>query len=153
MHADQMEDVESLRAGYIGALFGIECSSRRYLYIAGCQFNHDFDVCSQTWSFLWRLFPKTTNRRWRWPRPEPICQGRSHSKRMSIMKPATRLLRAWANCTWIFTWKRWREYGADVSTGNPRVAYRETITQRADFNYTHKKTDGSARSGSLTFCE
>jgi elongation factor G len=26
-----------------------------------------------------------------------------------------------------------REYGADVSTGNPRVAYRETITQRADF--------------------
>ncbi len=27
MHADQMEDVEQLRAGYIGALFGIECSS------------------------------------------------------------------------------------------------------------------------------
>ena len=27
MHADQMEDVEYLRAGYIGALFGIECSS------------------------------------------------------------------------------------------------------------------------------
>ena len=27
MHADQMEDVESLRSGYIGALFGIECSS------------------------------------------------------------------------------------------------------------------------------
>ncbi|HPK54382.1 MAG TPA: GTP-binding protein, partial [Smithellaceae bacterium] len=27
MHADQMEDVENLRAGYIGALFGIECSS------------------------------------------------------------------------------------------------------------------------------
>jgi len=27
MHADQMEDVEHLRAGYIGALFGIECSS------------------------------------------------------------------------------------------------------------------------------
>jgi len=27
MHADQMEDVESLQSGYIGALFGIECSS------------------------------------------------------------------------------------------------------------------------------
>jgi len=27
MHADQMEEVDHLRAGYIGALFGIECSS------------------------------------------------------------------------------------------------------------------------------
>ncbi|MFZ1979796.1 MAG: elongation factor G, partial [Smithella sp.] len=27
MHAEQMEDVEYLKAGYIGALFGIECSS------------------------------------------------------------------------------------------------------------------------------
>jgi len=37
-----------------------------------------------------------------------------------------------------------REYSAEVSTGNPRVAYRETITQRADFNYTHKKQTGGA---------
>jgi len=27
MHADQMEDIETIPAGYIGALFGIECSS------------------------------------------------------------------------------------------------------------------------------
>ena len=32
-----------------------------------------------------------------------------------------------------------REYQADVETGRPRVAYRETITKRADFNFTHKK--------------
>jgi elongation factor G len=41
-----------------------------------------------------------------------------------------------------------REYGAEVTTGNPRVAYRETITQRAEFNYTHKKqTGGSGQYG------
>jgi elongation factor G len=37
-----------------------------------------------------------------------------------------------------------REYGAQVTTGKPRVAYRETITRRADFNYTHKKQTGGA---------
>jgi elongation factor G len=37
-----------------------------------------------------------------------------------------------------------REYGADVTTSMPRVAYRETITQRTEFNYTHKKQTGGA---------
>jgi elongation factor G len=37
-----------------------------------------------------------------------------------------------------------REYKAEVETGAPRVAYRETITQMAEFNYTHKKQTGGA---------
>ena len=27
MHADQMEEIETISAGYIGALFGIDCAS------------------------------------------------------------------------------------------------------------------------------
>jgi elongation factor G len=37
-----------------------------------------------------------------------------------------------------------REYKAEVETGAPRVAYRETITQLAEFNYIHKKQTGGA---------
>jgi elongation factor G len=37
-----------------------------------------------------------------------------------------------------------REYSAEVSVGAPQVAYRETITQRAEFNYTHKKQTGGS---------
>ena len=37
-----------------------------------------------------------------------------------------------------------REYSADVTTGMPQVAYRETITRKAEFNYTHKKQTGGA---------
>ena len=41
-----------------------------------------------------------------------------------------------------------REYGAELKVGAPQVAYRETITQRAEFNYTHKKqTGGSGQYG------
>ncbi len=37
-----------------------------------------------------------------------------------------------------------REYNCEVETGQPQVAYREAITQRADFNYTHKKQTGGS---------
>jgi elongation factor G len=41
-----------------------------------------------------------------------------------------------------------REYNAEVVTGAPEVAYREAISQRADFDYTHRKqTGGSGQYG------
>jgi elongation factor G len=41
-----------------------------------------------------------------------------------------------------------REYSVEVETGAPQVAYREAISQRAEFNTTHKKqTGGSGQFG------
>lgn len=37
-----------------------------------------------------------------------------------------------------------REYGVDVVTGKPRVAFRETITAETKFSYVHKKQTGGA---------
>jgi elongation factor G len=37
-----------------------------------------------------------------------------------------------------------REYRAEVGTGMPQVAYRETISRAASFDYTHKKQTGGA---------
>jgi elongation factor G len=37
-----------------------------------------------------------------------------------------------------------REYDVNVDTGKPEVAYREAISQRVDFDYTHKKQTGGA---------
>ncbi len=37
-----------------------------------------------------------------------------------------------------------REYNAEVETGAPQVAYREAVSQRADFDYLHKKQTGGS---------
>lgn len=37
-----------------------------------------------------------------------------------------------------------REYGVEVVTGKPRVAFKETITSESAFNYVHKKQTGGA---------
>jgi elongation factor G len=37
-----------------------------------------------------------------------------------------------------------REYQCEVETGQPQVAYRETITKETDFSYTHKKQSGGS---------
>jgi len=43
-----------------------------------------------------------------------------------------------------------REYNCEVVAGKPQVAYRETITRRAEINYTHKKqTGGSGQYGKV----
>ena len=37
-----------------------------------------------------------------------------------------------------------REYGCEVISGKPQVAYRETISQKGEFAYTHKKQTGGS---------
>ena len=151
MHADQMEEVESLRSGYIGALFGIECSSGDTFVSPGINL-------SLTSMYV----------------PKPVISlaiaPKDNKSQMSMSKALNRFSKedptfktfvdSETNETIIegmgelhldiYVERMRREYGADVTTGNPRVAYRETITQRADFNYTHKKqTGGSGQFGRI----
>ena len=37
-----------------------------------------------------------------------------------------------------------REYTVECETGKPQGAFRETITERAEFHYTHKKQSGGS---------
>jgi elongation factor G len=145
MHADQMEDIESISAGYIGALFGIECASGDTFVSPGLNL-------AMTSMFV----------------PEPVISlaifPRDNKSQMNMSKALNRFtkedptFRTYVDEETtetiiegmgelhldIYVERMRREYGAEVETGKPRVAYRETITQRAEFNYTHKKQTGGA---------
>lgn len=44
----------------------------------------------------------------------------------------------------IYIQRMLKEYNCTVEVGRPQVAYRETITTKGEFNYTHKKQTGGA---------
>ncbi len=149
MHADQMEEIESIPAGYIGALFGIDCASGDTFVAPGL---------SLTMTSMYV--------------PNPVISlaihPKDHKAEINMSKALNRFTKEdptfkthvnpETNETIIsgmgelhlevYIERMHREYGAEVAAGAPRVAYRETITQRADFDYLHKKqTGGSGQYG------
>ncbi len=145
MHADEMEDIESASAGDIVALFGIDCAS-------GDTFTDGSRRLTMTSIYV----------------PEPVIslaiKPKDKKAEMNLSKALTRFtkedptFRSYLDeetgetliCGMgelhldVYVERMRREYGAEVSTGQPKVAYRETITQKADFDYTHKKQTGGA---------
>ena len=149
MHSDEMEDIESANAGDIVALFGVDCAS-------GDTFGED--------GFRYGLTSMHV--------PEPVI---SLSVKPKSRESQDNLSRALARFTKedptfrtrtdresgetvisgmgelhleVYIERMRREYKAEVETGQPLVAYREAITCRAGFDYTHKKqTGGSGQYG------
>jgi len=151
MHADQMEDVEQLPAGYIGALFGIECASGDTFVSPGISLTMTSMYVPKPVISL-AIVPKDNKSQMamakalnRFSKEDPTFKTYvDHETNETIIEGMGELHLD------IYVERMKREYNAEVTTGNPRVAYRETITQRADFNYTHKKqTGGSGQFGRI----
>jgi len=145
MHADQMEEVEELKSGYIGALFGIECSSGDTFVSAGINLTMTSMYVPKPVISL-AISPKDNKSQMamskalnRFSKEDPTFKTYVDQETNETIIEGMGELHLD-----IYVERMRREYGADVTTGNPRVAYRETITQRADFNYTHKKQTGGA---------
>ena len=149
MHADQMEDIEAVSAGYIGALFGIECASGDTFVSPGVNLTMTSMYVPEPVISL-AIEPKDNKSQInmskalnRFTKEDPTfrCHVDDETKETIIEGMGELHLE-------VYVERMKREYGAEVTTGNPRVAYRETITQRAEFNYTHRKqTGGSGQYG------
>jgi elongation factor G len=145
MHANQMEEIERIPAGHIGALFGVECSSGDTFVSPGM---------SLTMTSMYV--------------PEPVISlaivPSDNKSEINMSKALNRFskedptFRTYVNDETgetiisgmgelhldVYVERMRREYKAQVNTGMPQVAYRETITQRAAFDYIHKKQTGGA---------
>ncbi|MCX5823972.1 MAG: elongation factor G [Deltaproteobacteria bacterium] len=149
MHADQMEDIEAASAGYIAALFGIECASGDTFVSPGLNLTMTSMFVPKPVISL-AIFPKNNKSQInmskalnRFTKEDPTFRTHVDDETNETIIEGMGELHLE-----IYVERMKREYGTDVDTGKPRVAYRETITQRAEFNYTHKKqTGGSGQYG------
>ncbi|HCY85893.1 MAG TPA: elongation factor G [Desulfobacteraceae bacterium] len=149
MHSNQMEDVDSIPAGHIGAMFGIDCASGDTF--VSPQVNYSMiamNVMEPVISLS--IVPKDNKSQInmskalnRFTKEDPTFKTYvDHETGDTIIQGMGELHLE------VYVERMKREYKAEVETGQPRVAYRETITKKAPFNYTHKKqTGGSGQFG------
>ena len=145
MHADQMEEIDRIPAGYIGAFFGIDC-------VSGDSFTSKNKRLSMTSMYV----------------PKPVIslavQPNDIKSETNMAKALNRFTKEDPTFTTavneetgdtlisgmgelhleVYLERMRREYNASISVGEPRVAYRETITRQSNFDYIHKKQTGGA---------
>jgi len=145
MHADQLEDIESIPAGYIGALFGIDCASGDSFVAPGMSLTMTSMYVPDPVISL-AIFPKDTKSETniakalaRFTKEDPTFKARVNEETGDTIISGMGELHLD-----VYLERMRREYQAEVTTSPPRVAYRETITQKAEFNYLHKKQTGGA---------
>ena len=145
MHADQMEDIESIPAGYIGALFGIDCASGDSFAAPGIRLTMTSMYVPEPVISL-AIFPKDNKSEvnvskalGRFTKEDPTFKACVNEETGDTIISGMGELHLE-----VYIERMRREYQAEVDTSPPRVAYRETITRKAEFDYIHKKQTGGA---------
>lgn len=145
MHADEMEAISRARAGDIVALFGVNCFSGdtftdgRLNYTMTSIFVPEPVISLSISPRDSRSDTNMTKALARFTREDPTFQSRVDEESSQTIISGMGELHLE-----VYVERMKREFAAEVDTGTPQVAYRETISQRAEFNYTHKKQTGGA---------
>ncbi len=149
MHADEMNELEEAHAGSIVAFFGVDCAS-------GDTFSDGKVKYTMTSMFIPNAvislaiapkdkagqanFSKALNK---FTKEDPTLRVHRDEESAQTIISGMGELHLEVYCERIK-----REFACEVVVGKPQVAFRETITKRGDYNYTHKKqTGGSGQFG------
>ncbi|MCH2533784.1 MAG: elongation factor G [Bdellovibrionales bacterium] len=145
MHSDEMQDIEEAKAGDIVAVFGVDCAS-------GDTFTDGTVNYSMTSMYVPTAVISLAIK------PKDKSQASSFSKALNKFTkedPTFRVHRDEESGETIisgmgelhlevYVERMKREFKCEVETGQPQVAYRETITRPGEFDYTHKKQTGGS---------
>ena len=144
-HASAMEDISEAGCGEIAALFGIDCASGDTF----CDPSLNYSMTSMfVPNPVISLAIKPVDKKAadnmakalnRFTKEDPTFQTYvDPESNQTIIRGMGELHLD------VYIERMKREYKAEVEVGQPEVAYREAISQRADFNYTHKKQTGGS---------
>ncbi|KAK0209812.1 elongation factor G mitochondrial [Armillaria fumosa] len=144
MHSNEMEDIESIGPGEICAIFGVECSSGDTFTDGSTSFSMTSmfvpePVISLALKLNGKETPNFARALNRFKKEDPTFRVHldQESKETIISGMGELHLE-------IYVERMRREYNVDCTTGKPQVAFRETITKRSYFNFTHKKQTGGS---------
>jgi elongation factor G len=149
MHASEMEDTPQAEAGDIVALFGVDCFSGDTFTDGSVNYAMTSMRVPEPVVSL-AVTPKDNKSSTqmskaihRFVREDPTFRSRVDQESGETIISGMGELHLE-----IYVERMRREFSAEVETGMPQVAYREAISRKADFNYTHKKqTGGSGQYG------
>ncbi|MFQ5718661.1 MAG: elongation factor G [Acidobacteriota bacterium] len=145
MHADEMEDIGGADAGDIVALFGIDCASgdtftsgRRKIAMTSIHVPDPVIHLSITPRDR-KAETNVSKALARFAKEDPTFRTRIDEESGETIISGMGELHLD-----VYVERMKREYNAEVDVGAPQVAYREAISQRTKYNYTHKKQTGGA---------
>ena len=149
MHSDEMEDIDAAGSGDIVAMFGIECNSGDTFTDGKVKLNMtSMHVPDPVISLSIKPADSKSEANMgkalrRFTREDPTFRaGIDEESSETIIRGMGELHLE------VYIERMKREYNAIVEVSPPQVAYRETVSQRAEFAYTHKKqTGGSGQFG------
>ena len=149
MHADEMEDIDSAGPGDIVAIFGLDCYSGDTFTSGKLNVTMtSIHVPSPVISLSVKPADNKsqvnlTKALQRFTKEDPTFQaGADKDSGETVIHGMGELQLE------VYIERMKREYDVDVEVSPPQVAYRETITRRVDYDYTHKKqTGGSGQYG------
>jgi elongation factor G len=145
MHADQMEEIKSAHPGDIVAIFGVECYSGDTFTDGRIRYNmSSMFIPKPVISFAVTPEDAKAEKNMskalsRFVREDPTFKYHvDHESSETIISGMGELHLE------VYVERMKREFNAAVTTGLPQVAYRESITSKASFDYIHKKQTGGA---------
>ena len=150
MHSNEMEEIEESCAGDIVALFGIDCASGDTftdgtIDVAMSAMHVPDPVISLSIKAEQKAQANMSKALGRFVREDPTFRTQVDQESGETVISGMGELHLE-----VYVERMKREYQVEVETGAPQVAFRETISQRSDFNYTHKKqTGGSGQYGKV----